>query len=166
LHPEGINGNNLSSNKVLKIYKQIIVSMRSNNTKRVMTKANIYILNINKLLKGVKSEISINFICSDNKRLFITTSKVAIISNLNIIKKYVKELNNVNSNDIISLRLPQSKSYLKILCISYFIENINLSISSNIIKSIIKSNYILNNIVLAFYLYIIKTSPKFDMVVI
>jgi len=35
-------------------------------------------------------------LCSGNKRLFITISKIAAISNLNIIRKYVKELDNIN----------------------------------------------------------------------
>jgi len=81
-----------------------------------MVKANIHVSNINRLLKGVKSEIFIEFIHSNNKRLLITTNKVAVISNLNIIEKYIKDFNNVDLNDIISLGLLQSKSYLKIIC--------------------------------------------------
>ena len=57
------------------------------------------------LLKRVKSEIFVDFICSNNKRLVITTNKVATISDLNIIKKYMKDLNNVDSNGIMNLRL-------------------------------------------------------------
>jgi len=108
-----------------------------------MVKANIYVSNINRLFKRIKSEIFVNFICSDNKGLLITTKKVATISNLNIIKKYIKDLNNIDSNYIIGLRLPQSKFYLKILDIPYFVEDTNLSISSNTIESIIKSNKII-----------------------
>ena len=84
-----------------------------------MVKANIHVSNINRLLKGVKSEIFIEFIHSNNKRLLITTNKVAAISNLNIIEKYIKDLNNVDLNDIISPGLLQSKSYLKIICHIY-----------------------------------------------
>ena len=58
---------------------------------------NTYIVNINRLLKGVKSKISANYIHSHNK--LITSS------NLNIVKKYMKELNDVDLNNIISLRL-------------------------------------------------------------
>ena len=68
-----------------------------------MVKAKIYVSNINRLLKEVRSEIFVNFIYSDNKRLLITTNKVAAISNLNIIKKYMKDLNNIDLNNIISL---------------------------------------------------------------
>jgi len=70
-----------------------------------MVKTNTYISNINKLLKRVKSKISVDFIWSDNKRLLITTNKVATTSDLNIVKKYIKNLNNVDFNDIMSLRL-------------------------------------------------------------
>jgi len=42
--------------------KQIIVSIGSNNSKKVMIKANAYVSNINKILKGMKSKIFINFI--------------------------------------------------------------------------------------------------------
>ena len=79
--------------------------MRSNDIKRVIIKANAYVFNINRLLKGIKSEISVDFIYSDNKRILITTNKVAVASNLNIIKKYIKNLNKVDSSDIISLKL-------------------------------------------------------------
>ena len=125
-----------------------------------MVKVNAHISNINRLLKRVKSGISVDFICSDNKRLLITTIKVAAISNLNIIEKYIKELNDIDLNDIMNPRLSQSKSYLKILGIPYFIEDTNL------IESVIKSNHIFNDIVLALHPCIIKAFPKSDIVVI
>jgi len=56
---------------------------------------------------------------------------------LNIVEKYIKDLNNVDLSNIMSLRLPQSKSYLKILGILYFVEDTNLPIISNIIEWII-----------------------------
>jgi len=125
--------------------KQVTVTMGSNNAERVMVKANTHVSNIK---KKVKSDIFVDFIHSNNKRLLITTNKVAATSNLNIIKKYMKDLNDVDSSDIISLKLPQSKSYLKILDILYFVKDTNLPILSNIIENIIKSNHIFNNIVL------------------
>ena len=78
----------------------------------------------------------------------------------------MKELNNVNSNDIISPKLPQFKSYLKILDIPYFIDNINLSVISNIIQRVIKTTHIFDNTVLAFYFCIIKASLKSNMVIV
>jgi len=130
-----------------------------------MVKVNIHVSNLNRLLKKVKSECSVNFICADNKMLLITTNKITVILDLNIIKKYIKDLSEVNYNDIESPKLPQSKLYLKILSISYFVKDTNLSILFDIIKSIHKSIYIFNNITLTSHSHIIKASPKSDMAV-
>jgi len=63
-------------------------------------------------------------------------------------------------------RLSQSKSYLKILGIPYFIEDTNLSITLDIVESIIKNTHIFNNIVLASCSQVIKTLSKLNMTVI
>jgi len=55
-------------------------------------------------------------------------------------------IENVNLEYIEAPRLPQLKFYLKIICIPYLMENTNISIMSDFIKSIIKSNHIFNNI--------------------
>ena len=62
-----------------------------------------------------------------------------------------------------SPRLLQSKSYLKILGILYYIKDTNVSISS---KKVIQTTHIFNNIILAFYSHIIEASPKSDMTII
>ena len=91
-----------------------------------MAWSNVYITNINRSLKGIKSEVVINFIRSDNKDIVVTTNKVAAISDLNVVEKYMKNLNNVNSSNIMSPRLPQLKLYLETLNISYLVEDTNL----------------------------------------
>ena len=146
--------------------KQVIVPMSTNNFERVMNKSNAYIANINKLLKGVKSDISANYIHSDSKKIIIMTNKIAITLDLNIIEKYMKELDDVDTINVISPRLLQSKFYLKILDISYFVKDTNLPITLDIIESVIKSTYILNDIFLTSYPQVIKASPKSNMAVI
>jgi len=95
--------------------KQIIIFISMKNSERVIVQANKHITNINRLLKGVKSKIFADYICSDNKRIVITTNKITVSSDLNIVEKYIEEL-----NDIISLRLSQFKFYLKILSIFWW----------------------------------------------
>ena len=46
--------------------------MSTNNTERVIVQANKYITNINRLLKDMKSEISTDYIYSNNKEIAIT----------------------------------------------------------------------------------------------
>ena len=137
-----------------------------NNVERSLVNSNIYVANINRLLKGIKLEISTDFIHSDNKWVIITTNKVASTSDINIMKKYIKELKDINSNDIMSPRLPQSKLYLRILGIPCFIENTNLFIMSDIIERVIKTTHIFDNTILAFYPRVIKASPKSDIAIV
>jgi len=68
--------------------------------------------------------------------------------------------------DIILSQLPQSKSYLKILDIPYFIEGTNIPIISSIVENIIKITHIFNDICLVSKLHIIKALPKSNIAVI
>ena len=77
-----------------------------NNVKRVMAQSNVYIDNINRLLKDIKLEISTNFICPNNKRIVVTANKIAVFLDLNIVEKYIKKLNDIDSSNIMSPRLP------------------------------------------------------------
>jgi len=106
------------------------------------------VTNINQLLKNIKSENYADLIHSDNREIIITTNKVVLTLDINTIKKYMKNLNDVDSNEVMSPRLPQLKSYLKSLCILYFIKDTNLSVTANIIEIVIKSTHIFNNTVL------------------
>ena len=81
--------------------KQIIILISTNNSKAIISQANIYILNINRLLKDVKSEVFADFICFDNKGVIITTNKAVTSSDLNIVERYVKELNNIDLDNVI-----------------------------------------------------------------
>jgi len=42
--------------------KQVIIPMRINNIERIMAQSNTYIVNINRLLKDIKLEVSVDFI--------------------------------------------------------------------------------------------------------
>ena len=102
----------------------------------------------------------------DHRSLVITANNVAANSNLNTIENYIKNVNIVESDNIMSLGLPQSKSYLKILGIPYYIENTNLLITTDIIERVLQTTHIFNNTILTSYLHIIKTSPKSNIAII
>jgi len=82
------------------------------------------------------------------------------------VEKYMKELNDIDSSNIISSRLPQSKSYLKILDILYFVDDTNLSITTDIIERVIQISYLFDNIILASCSHIIKESLKSNIVIV
>ena len=64
------------------------ITVGMNNSERVIAQANNHITNINRLLKGVKFKISVDYIQSGNKGIVITTNKVGASSNLNIVEIY------------------------------------------------------------------------------
>jgi len=82
--------------------KQIIVPMSQDNINTIIIHANKHIFNINRLLKSIKSDVMANFIYLDSRGIVVTTNKIALSSDMNIIEKYIKESNNINSNDVLS----------------------------------------------------------------
>jgi len=95
----------------------------------------------------------------------ITMNTIMLLSDLQTIEQYIKNINNMNSNNMLTC-LPQSKFYLKIISIPYLIENTNTPINFSVIETILKNTYFFNNISLVSKLKIIKVSPKSDMTII
>jgi len=144
----------------------VIVPMNIKDRSSFMKESSAHVANINRALKNIKSEVMADFICSDNRDIIITTNKIASILDLQTIERYIKNVNNIKSNHVEAPRLPQSKSYLKIIGISYLLEDSNTLISSDVVKKVIKENHIFNDIILASKLRVIKVSPKYDMSIV
>ena len=147
--------------------KQTIISISSKNITKFMKNSSLHVTNINKSLRNVKLDVLVDFIQSDQMVIIVVTSKVALQSDLHIIKNYVKNIDNINSLSMEVLWLLQSKSYLKIIGISYFPRNKSQEcLSSSDIENIIKQNQIFDNIVLTSKPQVIKVSLKSDMSII
>jgi len=71
-------------------------------------------------------------------------------------------VNVVNLDNVRVPRLSQSKLYLKVLGIPYLIENINVSISADVVETLLKTTHFFNNITFVSKLHVIKASPKLD----
>jgi len=140
--------------------------MSNDITKEFIKESSSHVANINHALKVIKSSMLADFIYVEDKGIVVTTNNVALGSDLQEIEKYVK--NSLSSNvDKVSLaRLPQSKSYLKIVDIPFISEKTNTHIASDEIEEVLKNNHIFNNIILASKPHIIKVSPKSDMAII
>ena len=146
--------------------KQVIVPMNKENKKNFIEESNTYVTNINRALKNIKSEVMVNFVWVETNSIIIVTNKVALFLNLQTIENYIKNANCINTNGVKVPRLSQSKSYLKIIGISYLQESTDNPLTLNVVEDIINSNHIFNNIILAFRPHIIKISPKLDMAII
>jgi len=69
------------------------------------------------------------------------------MSDLLIIKKYMKNINNINLNNIDYPCLPKFKSYLKIIGLSHNMENGVLT--PEVINGVLKDSHLFKNVVLA-----------------
>jgi len=146
--------------------RQVIIPMGNNNISNFMSSSGEHISNINSAFKNIKSGILADFVHNDHWGLIITTNKIAFLSDLSIIKNYIKHVDAIESEGIIAPCLPQSKFYLKIISILYILENTDIHINSSIVESIIKSIYIFNDVLLTFKPQVIKESLKSDMAII
>ena len=141
--------------------------MSNNNINKFMKNSLLYVSNINWSLRNAKSEVLVNFIHLDMSSVTVITNKVVLQLDLYIIKNYVKKIDDIDTINIDALRLPQSKSYLKIIDILYFShDNLKECLIPNDVKCIIKQNQIFDNVVLASKPCVIKVSPKSDMLII
>ena len=128
--------------------KHVIVSMSNENKMKFIEDNSTHVTNINRVLKGIKSEVIAKFVCSDQAGITIVTNKVTSLLDLQTIENYIKNTNYIKVDNVKVPQLPQLKSYLKIIGILYFVENTNTPIIANVVEAIIKKNHIFNNIAL------------------
>ena len=129
--------------------KHVIVPMSNENKMKFIEDSSTHVTNINRVLKGIKSEVIAKFICSDQAGITIVTNKVTLLLDLQTIENYIKNTNYIKVDNVKVPQLSQLKSYLKIIDILYFVENTNTPIIANVVEVIIKKNHIFNNIALA-----------------
>ena len=130
--------------------KYVIISMSNDNNAKFMKDSSAHVANINKALRNVKSEILVDFICLDPLGIIVVTNKISLQSDLQIIEYYIKNSEDINALQLNIPRLPQSKFYLKIIGIPYFLhDNSQDRLTSSNIETIIKQNQIFDNITLA-----------------
>ena len=85
--------------------KQVIISMNNNIAKEFIKNSSLYIANINHTFKTIKSNTIANFIHVDSKGIVITTNSISSESDLQEIKKYVKNSLFADIENISSSRL-------------------------------------------------------------
>jgi len=82
----------ISSNNKLKLHinmtikgplhKQVIVPINIDNTRKLIKDSSTHVININRVLKNIKSNVMADFICIKNKGIVISTNHVASSSDL------------------------------------------------------------------------------------
>jgi len=143
--------------------KQIIIPISNDNIVKFIKNSATHVINLNRNLRNMKSEVSVDFIYSDPVGIMVVTDKVSQPSDLITIEKYIKNSESIDSTQVDTPHLPQSKSYLKIIRIPYFPNgNLQDCLKATDVETIMKQNHIFNNITLASKPRVIKVFPKSD----
>jgi len=80
--------------------KQVIILISNDNINKFMKDSSLHVANIKQSLRNAKSEVLVNFICSDISNITIVTNKVIVQSNLYIIENYVKKVEDIDTVNI------------------------------------------------------------------
>ena len=88
------------------LYKQVIVPMDSDNIVKFMFSSNDHVININRLLKNIKSECKADYIRAEKSGIIIITNRVILPLDLQTIEKYIKNSNQINADKVESPWLP------------------------------------------------------------
>jgi len=119
--------------------KQVIIPMSKENIESFIKNSSFCVSSMNKQLWNAKTEILVNYIQAEPLGITVVTNKVAQSSDLMLIDQYIKNSNDVNTLQVEELRLPKSKSYLKIIGIPYYPHhNTQDRLTSSNIKTILK----------------------------
>ena len=79
--------------------------MNINSANNFIKNLSIHVININRALKNIKSNIMADFICVDNKNIVITTNNITSFLDLQAMEKYVKSTVCIETNHVESPRL-------------------------------------------------------------
>jgi len=144
--------------------RKVIIPITKPNAELIVNSAHIHTSNVNKCLKNSKSNIITDFIHVTNNRIVITTNKPVNNLDLSTIKKYLKNIKNVDLNFIKSPCLHKSKSYMNIIGLPYKIDQ--GVITPDFIEGVLKNIHLFKDIVLASKPHVIKASSKSDIAVV
>ena len=146
--------------------KQIIIPIDQSNMSVIVNHTNTFIRNINNCLCKYNLNVVTDFIRSEDYEVIITTNQATSSQDINIIEKYIKKFESINSEYIDSPQLSKLKSYLKILSLSYLVEDTNQLIISEIVTEAIQQMFIFKDIALILKLCIIKAFSNSNLAIV
>ena len=86
--------------------KQVIVPINNNSAINFVKDSSTHVININKVLKNIKSNTMADFIYIESKDIVITTNNISSSLDLQAIEQYINSTVCVESEHIQSPRLP------------------------------------------------------------
>ena len=128
--------------------------------------ANATVESCNRGLVEAHSKLRVKLVHKAQNGISISTTFIASAAELEVIKQWLKKVAGLAASTVVELCLPQSKSFLKILGVSYWGNNSLLPITQAQVKSVITNTPIFEGVVLTSCSCIMKAFPSSDMSVI
>ena len=74
--------------------------MDKENSDKFMGSTSVYVTNINKTLRNIRLDVLVDYVWRKSTDIIIVTNKVVLSSNPQTIENVVKNMENINSDDI------------------------------------------------------------------
>jgi len=145
---------------------QVLIPLDTPTAEVVVANAATAVESYNKGLVEAHFKLRVESVCKAWDGISISTNFVASAAELEMIKQWLKKVAGLAASTVVEPRLPQSKSFLKILGVPYWGNNSSLPITQAQVESVIANTPIFEGVVLASRPRIMKASPSLDMSVI
>jgi len=120
----------------------------------------------NKSLVSAHSKLRVESVCKAWDDISMSTNSVASAAELEVIKQWLKKTAGLGEVTEVEPRLPQSKSFLKVLDVPYWDSKTSLPVTPAQVIETLSSSPLFEGITLASIPHIMKASPSSDMSII
>ncbi|KAF5345868.1 hypothetical protein D9756_011193 [Leucocoprinus leucothites] len=117
-------------------------------------------------LTAAQSKLHVESVRESYNGILIATSGVASPTDLETIKSWLKKAWQLGDSIPIEPRLPQSKSFLKIVSVPYWVANSSNPLSPAFVEQALRQSSLFENIIVAACPRVMKASPKLDTAVV
>ena len=146
--------------------RQVLIPLTPATAEMVVANAALVVESCNKSLVSVCSKLKVESVHKAWDSVSMSTNSVASVTELEVIKQWLKKTAGLGKVTEVEPCLPQSKSFLKVLGVPYWDSKTFLSVTPAQVAEALSSSSLFENITLASMPCIMKASPSSDMSVI
>ena len=145
---------------------QVLILLDSPTSEIVVANAASVVESCNRGLVDAHSKLRVESVHKAWDGVSMSTNFVTSVAELEVIKQWLKRGAGLNATTVVEPRLPQSKTFLKILGVLYWGNNASTPITQAQVEAVIANTPVFEGVVLASHPHIMKVSPSLDMSVI
>ena len=145
---------------------QVLIPLAPAATEMVVANAASAVEFCNKGLVSAHSKLRVESVHKAWDGISMSTNSVASVAELEVIKQWLKKTAGLGEVTEVEPRLPQSKSFLKVLGVPYWDSKTSLPVTPAQVAEALSSSPLFEGVTLASMPCIMKASPSSDMSVI